>query len=213
VSTKQLFAKLSIDGRFRVWKARCHAYSCSSSDFEGFEVGDNGKQVNMRRQKGFSLIELLIVVAVILIIAAIAIPNMMRARMSANEASAVASMRSIYTAEAAYMAQGWSNPGAIGFSAVLLDLGNTGGCTPPTATSACQIDDQIAQATTPATAKSGYFFTYVATTNGALNTGFTLQGDPVVRGSSGQRSFFVDQTGVIRANQTQAALSTDTAIQ
>jgi prepilin-type N-terminal cleavage/methylation domain-containing protein len=167
----------------------------------------------MRRQKGFSLIELLIVVAVILIIAAIAIPNMMRARMSANEASAVASMRSIYTAEAAYMAQGWSNPGSIGFSALLLDLGSNGGCAPPTATSACQIDNQIAAASTPATAKSGYYFTYAPITNGTLNTGFSLQGDPVVRGSTGQRSFFVDQTGVIRTNQTQAALSTDSAIQ
>ena len=166
----------------------------------------------MRRQKGFSLIELLIVVAVILIIAAIAIPNMMRARMSANEASAVASMRSIYTAEASYMAQGWSNPGSIGFSALLADLGSTS-CSPPTATSACQLDTTLAGASSPGTAKSGYFFTYAPITNGIFNTGFTLQGDPVARGSSGQRSFFVDQTGVIRANQTQAALSTDAAIQ
>jgi prepilin-type N-terminal cleavage/methylation domain-containing protein len=165
----------------------------------------------MRRQKGFSLIELLIVVAVILIIAAIAIPNMMRARMSANEASAVASMRSIFTAEAAYMAQGWSNPGAIGFSAVMADLGGST-CTPPTATAACQLDNALAAASTPGTAKSGYFFTYHPLTNGIFNTGFTLQGDPVVRGSSGQRSFFVDQTGLIRANQTQVALSTDPSI-
>jgi type IV pilus assembly protein PilA len=166
----------------------------------------------MRRQKGFSLIELLIVVAVILIIAAIAIPNMMRARMSANEASAVASMRSIFTAEAAYMAQGWSNPGAIGFSALLADLGSST-CSPPTATSACQLDNSLAAASTPATAKSGYYFTYTAVTSGVFNTGFTLQGDPVTRGASGQRSFFVDQTGIIRANSTQAAISTDNAIQ
>lgn len=197
-----------MEGTFGVWKARCRAYSCS---FSGLGVGHKGKQVNMRRQKGFSLIELLIVVAVILIIAAIAIPNMVRARMSANEASAVASMRSIYTAEAAYMAQGWSNPGAIGFSALLADLGSTT-CTPPSATSACQLDNSLAAASTPATSKSGYFFTYAPITNGIFNTGFTLHGDPVQRGASGQRSFFVDQTGVIRSNQTDVAVSTDPAI-
>jgi prepilin-type N-terminal cleavage/methylation domain-containing protein len=166
----------------------------------------------MRRQKGFSLIELLIVVAVILIIAAIAIPNMMRARMAANEASAVASMRSIFTAEAAYMAQGWSNPGAIGFSALLLDLGSTS-CSPPTSTSACQLDNDLAAASTIATAKNGYYFTYTPVTSGIYNTGFGLQGDPVQRGASGQRSFFADQTGIIRHNATQPATSTDAPIQ
>ena len=56
----------------------------------------------MKKQKGFSLIELLIVVAIILIIAAIAIPNLLRSKMAANEASAVGSVRSINTAEVAY---------------------------------------------------------------------------------------------------------------
>ncbi|MFL6437990.1 MAG: prepilin-type N-terminal cleavage/methylation domain-containing protein [Terriglobales bacterium] len=166
----------------------------------------------MRRQKGFSLIELLIVVAVILIIAAIAIPNLMRARMSANEASAVASMRSIFTAEAAYMAQGWSNPGAIGFSTLLADLGSTT-CSPPTSTSACQLDNALASASTAGTAKSGYYFTYAPVTNGVFNTGFTLHGDPVQRGATGQRSFFVDQTGIIRQSLTDIATSADAAIQ
>lgn len=182
---------------------------CSFSDFDGW---NRNTRFNMRRQKGFSLIELLIVVAVILIICAIAIPNLMRARMSANETSAVASMRSIFTAEVAYMAQGWSNPGVIGYSTLLTDLGSTT-CSPPTPTSACQIDNALASASTVGTAKSGYYFTYTPATNGLFNTGFILQGDPVQRGATGQRSFFVDQTGIIRQSLTQAATSSDAAIQ
>ena len=167
----------------------------------------------MRRQKGFSLVELLIVVAIILIICAIAIPNFLRARMSANESSAVASLRSIVTAEAAYNTLGWSNPDPIGFSAQLSDLGDSAGCNPPTATSVCQLDDSVANATSAATPKSGYYFVYTPITSGTYNGGYTVNAEPVSRGATGQRSFYTDATGVIRFNATQAATSTDSAIQ
>jgi type IV pilus assembly protein PilA len=150
----------------------------------------------MKRQKGFSLIELLIVVAIILIIAAIAIPNFMRSKMAANEASAVSSMRVINTAEITY-ASAYSS---IGYSATLSNLGGAAAvcsvATGATQTSACLIDNVLALASSIPKAKSGYYFLYSPVGN--AGTAYTVQGPPAIPGVSGGRYFYTDQTNVIR---------------
>ena len=155
----------------------------------------------MTKQKGFSLIELLIVVAIILIIAAIAIPNLIRSKMAANEASAVASMRTVNTAEVVYSST--YNVAGV-FSANLTNLGPNGATCAntfiPTSTQACLIDAALASATTGATAKSGYVFTF-ANPGGS----YTLNADPFQVNSTGVRHFFTDQTVVIRVNSSATA--------
>jgi len=141
----------------------------------------------MRNRNGFSLIELLLVVAVILIISAIAVPNFMRSRERANEASAIASIRVINTAAVTY---NMTYPDQ-GYPAQLTSLGGVNPCS-ASSSQACLIDDVLAQG-----GRGGYLFAW--TGDGLLpSVGYTVTGTPEAIGSSGQRMFCTDQTGVVR---------------
>lgn len=139
----------------------------------------------MKGQRGFSLIELLIVVAIILTIAAIAIPNLMRSRQAANEASAISTVRMFTSAEVMYFSM-YPN---VGYTCTLSDLGPYGGGG-PTQNAAGLIDSVLA------TGKKSQYQITLSNCNGAPATTFFVNADPI--GGGGVRKFCSSQPGVVR---------------
>jgi type IV pilus assembly protein PilA len=145
----------------------------------------------MRRKNGFSLIELLIVVAIILIIAAIAVPSFLRSRIAANESAAVAAVRTVNTAEISYN----SAYPTVGFASTLGALSGTS-CNPPNSTGACLIDTVLAGGQ-----RGGYNFA-LSNVSGTPNSTYNVIATPIVWNYSGVRYFCSYADAVVRVSMT-----------
>jgi type II secretory pathway pseudopilin PulG len=153
-----------------------------------------------KRRQGFSHIKLLIAVAIILIIAAIALPGLFHSKIAADEASALSSLRILNASCASYRMLYGGYPQS---------LSNLGPGNPPSSASADLIDAVLASG-----AKSGYVFAYTAGAAGVSGNvlSYSLTANPVTPGVTGRRGFFTDQSGVIRATRSGAANASSTPI-
>ena len=170
-------------------------------------LGRRSSECNGRR--GFSLLELLMVAAILLIIATFALPNFIRARYTANETSAVSSLRILYSAETQYA----SNYNS--FSGDLNTLGPPPAGALATATTADLVDQVLSGQISGQPLqfqKSGYVFIYTPVGTYPSVQQYTFQANPLVRGNTGQHSFFMDQTGIVRSNNSAPATVNDNPI-
>jgi len=144
--------------------------------------------IKIKRSAGFTLVEIMIVVAIISLLAAIAIPNLLRARHNANEAAGIAALRTISTACESYRSAQTPTTYPANMAALV-------------AVAPVYIDTTLAAAVSTATAKQGYFFTYARTNANQ----YTCLATPGVSGTTGTRIFFVDESGVIRLGSVSGA--------
>ena len=156
------------------------------------------------REDAFSLIELMIVVAIILVIAAIAIPSLIRSKIAANQASAIESLRVIGTSEVTYAATYGG-----GYSTTLAAMGPIPPGAVATASAAGLIDDLLASGS-----KSGYSFTYTPTLLDSTHryNGYVVLANPITPGTTGADYYYEDETHLIRMNATAPAGSTDSCV-
>jgi prepilin-type N-terminal cleavage/methylation domain-containing protein len=147
----------------------------------------------MKKNSGFTLIELMIVIAIIAIIAAIAIPNLIQARKGGNEAAAIGALRTLNTAQSLFREGDKDHNGTLDYASTLVALQTNGNL----------IDSVLGTGT-----KQGYSYTILAATQFT----WSAQASPLTPGKSGDRYFFIDESGVIRFNAQQPSTSTDTPI-
>jgi len=159
------------------------------------------RRVIAKRQRGFSAVQLVVAIAILLVLAAIAIPNLLHSNLSENESAAVAALRSLNSACEDYARRYGGYPGS---------LSNLGAGGPASSASANLIDSALGGGT-----QSGYLFTYTPGATGVSGNilSYNITANPATPGSSGRRRFFTDQSGVIRANMAGAADANSTPIE